>query len=103
MMGLVSTILLPLVWMPVSFQLLEILLGMALLAVSGHFVLTAAFSRAQVSTIAPFEYSALIWAVLLGFIFWSEIPTKRVLLGAAIIIVSGLYVIYRESLARKTL
>lgn len=102
MMGVVATVLLPLVWIPVSSSLVAVLLLMALLAMSGHYALTTAFSKAQVSAIAPFEYSSLIWAALLGYLLWSDIPSSRLWIGAGIIIVSGLYLVHRESLRRDS-
>jgi len=46
--------------------------------------------------LAPFEYAALIGGAIAGYLIWGEVPDRWVLLGAAIIITSGLYVVYRE-------
>jgi drug/metabolite transporter (DMT)-like permease len=76
----------------------------ALLAVSatlGQYFVIQAFRYGQVSLLAPLEYSALIWATAFGFLFWQELPTPTVLLGAAIIILSSLYVVQREALAAR--
>jgi drug/metabolite transporter (DMT)-like permease len=97
MIGVVSTLLLPLVWIPVSLTIVSILLLLAVLALCGHYLLTIAFSKAQISAVAPFEYTSLVWATLVGYLFWLDIPSLRVWVGAAIIIASGLYVIHRES------
>jgi len=56
----------------------------------------------DLSAIAPFEYSALVWAAALGYLIWLEIPTIHVWAGAVIIIGSGLYVIHRESLRHRS-
>ncbi|MFT5658083.1 MAG: drug/metabolite transporter (DMT)-like permease [Gammaproteobacteria bacterium] len=101
MVGLICTALLPWVWIPVTWAVFGVLLLMALLAVCGHIALTAAFGKADVSAVAPFEYTALIWAVLLGYMMFLDIPTTRVWIGAAVIISCGLYMIYRESLHRR--
>ena len=73
----------------------------------GVICLTHAFRLAPAATISPFEYSALIWASLLGFLLWGELPDRIMLFGAAIVISSGLYIIYRETIrtgrARPTL
>jgi drug/metabolite transporter (DMT)-like permease len=53
-----------------------------------------------VSALAPFEYSALVWATLIGYLVWRDIPSAEVWTGAVIIISCGLYVIHRESLRR---
>jgi len=101
MIGIVSTVMLPWFWVSVSWAVLGVILLMALLALSGHIALTAAFGKAQVSAIAPFEYTSLIWVVLLGYLLFQDIPSEQVWLGAAVVISCGLYMIYRESLHRR--
>ncbi len=71
----------------------------AVLGVSGavgQYLIVHAFRCAPASVIAPFEYSALLWGITLDWIVWSAIPGARMLAGAGVVIVSGLYVIYRE-------
>ncbi len=63
----------------------------------GQVALVAAFRRASAGVIAPFDYTAMIWAVLYGWWIWGELPDQRTWVGAAIIIASGLFVIFRES------
>jgi drug/metabolite transporter (DMT)-like permease len=63
----------------------------------GVMCLTNAFRLGPAALISPFEYSALIWATLLGFLLWDELPDTLTLVGAAIVIASGLYIIYRET------
>jgi drug/metabolite transporter (DMT)-like permease len=101
MIGLASTAMLPWAWVSVSWPVVSVILLMAVLAVSGHIALTAAFGKAQVSAIAPFEYTSLIWIVLLGYLLFQDIPSNQVWLGAAVVISCGLYMIYRESLHRR--
>jgi len=82
------------------------LLDLALFALAGFFgsigvlCLTHAFRMAPAATIAPFEYTALLWATLLGFLIWGELPDSITVLGGSIVGASGLYIIYRET--RKT-
>lgn len=57
----------------------------------------AAYQRAPVAVVAPFEYTALIWAAAAGFVFWDEIPSAYAWAGAAIITTSGLFILYRET------
>jgi drug/metabolite transporter (DMT)-like permease len=76
----------------------------ALLAITGtlgQFFLIQAFRYGEVSLVAPFEYSSLLWATLFGFLFWQQLPTPTVLIGAAVIIASSLYVVHRESRAAR--
>jgi drug/metabolite transporter (DMT)-like permease len=79
------------------------ILLMASLAITGHFFVTRAFHTASLSLLAPFEYTSLIWAALLGYFFWADIPSTNVLVGAGIIISSGMYLIHRETLAARRL
>ena len=100
-MGVVATVLLPWVWVPVDALVLGQMFVMALIALVAHYVFAAAFARADVSALAPFEYTALVWAALIGYAVWRDIPPLEVWLGAAIIIGCGLYVIHRESLHHR--
>jgi drug/metabolite transporter (DMT)-like permease len=66
----------------------------------GQYFITEAFRRAPPSVVAPFEYTALAWGVLFDWLLWARTPGARMLVGASIIIASGLYVIHRERLTR---
>ena len=62
-----------------------------------HYCMIQAFSRAQASLLAPFNYSKLIWATLLGFLVFDDFPGLDTLIGSAFIVAAGLYVLYRET------
>jgi len=64
-------------------------------AIAQHFI-TEAFRCAPASVVAPFEYTAILWAVGLDWIFWSTLPAARVWTGGVLVIASGLYLIWRE-------
>ena len=66
----------------------------------GIVFVTAAYQRAPVAVIVPFEYTALIWAATAGFVIWGEVPDVYTWVGAVVIIGSGLFILYRETLAR---
>lgn len=100
-MGIVASAALPWVWIPLDAVILGQLFLMALIALVAHYVFTLAFARAEVSALAPFEYTALVWATIIGYAVWRDIPALEVWLGAAIIIACGLYVIHRESLHHR--
>lgn len=101
-MGLVASALLPWVWVPVTPRMLVDLALMAGFALCAHYLFAAAFVRAEVSVLAPFEYSMLIWAVAIGYLVWRDMPTSEVWIGAALIITAGIYVAHRESLRRSS-
>ena len=83
-------------WQPMTNAEIGLGAGMGALALAGHFGITRAFQLAPVSVVAPFEYSALVWATILGFTVFGEFPGADVWVGVAIIIVAGLYTILRE-------
>ena len=60
--------------------------------------INSAYRRAPAAAIVPFEYTGLIWAGAGGFLIWGEVPASTTWLGAAIIIASGLFIIYRETM-----
>ncbi|WP_186386175.1 DMT family transporter [Stappia sp. TSB10P1A] len=62
----------------------------------GQILLTQSYRYADASTIAPFEYTTMLWTVLVGWIVFAEVPTLEVIGGAAIVIGAGVFVIFRE-------
>ena len=65
----------------------------------GQYFMTRAFQTASPQVVAPLEYTALIWGLLFDALLWATLPNPRVLLGASIVIASGLYVIHSTSQA----
>ena len=100
-MGLVATLLLPWVWVPVTASMLLELAVMAAIALGAHYAFAAAFVRAEVSVLAPFEYSMLLWTVAIGYLVWGDFPTRDVWIGAVLIVAAGIYVAHREALHRQ--
>jgi len=68
----------------------------------GQLCMVRAFRVGEASLLAPFEYTALIWAGLFGYIIWGDMPTLQVLGGTAIIICASLYIAHREAVRRGT-
>ncbi len=62
----------------------------------GYYMEVRALSLAPVGVITPFMYTALLWAVLFGWLIWGELPAANVWAGAALMVASGLYILYRE-------
>lgn len=73
-----------------------ILLGIAVSGFLGQLAITEAFRSGEASAIAPFEYSALAWAMILDWGLWQTLPDRYTLLGSAIIIGSGIYLVRHE-------
>ncbi len=68
--------------------------------VIAHFVMVEAYRYGQLVAVAPFRYIQIIWAILAGWLIWGEIPSAAVFTGIAIIFASGVYIAWREALAR---
>jgi S-adenosylmethionine uptake transporter len=62
----------------------------------GSYCLAKAYSVAPVSVVAPFEYTYIIWAVLFGFLIWSEVPAVTTFIGLGLLVSSSLYILRRE-------
>jgi len=83
-------------WKPVSVEHWPQLLILGFSGTVAQVLLTAAFRRAPVAVVAPFDYTHMIWAVLYGFMFWEYLPGWRVWIGAGVIMLSGLFILFRE-------
>ena len=83
-------------WVDMGLADLPLLCGLAVTGFIGQLAITEAFTRGEASSVAPFEYSALAWGVGLDWLLWRALPDGYTLLGAAIIIGSGLYLIRHE-------
>ena len=97
-MSLTGIIIAPLFWVTPSLGDLGLFALAGLFGSVGVMCLTHAFRLGPAAVVSPFEYSALIWATLLGFLLWGELPDAFTLGGAGIVISSGLYIIYRETI-----
>ncbi len=97
--ALFSGLLVPLVWVPPQWQDLPYVLGMAVFGTLGLTLISQAFRLGAAAVVAPFDYTALIWASLLGWLVWAEVPGLWTYAGAAVIMASGVYIVYRETRA----
>jgi drug/metabolite transporter (DMT)-like permease len=68
-----------------------------------HFLLIEAFRMAEAALVAPVRYTGLIWAVVLGYVGWGDLPDAWVVVGAGVIVASGIYMIRMESRPRAAL
>ena len=80
-----------------------VLLSLGFFGGIGHWLLIRAYKIATTSALAPYPYLQMVWVILAGYLVFSDLPDRWTLAGAAIIVVSGLYIIHRErSLRLKT-
>lgn len=87
-------------WRPLQQPDWPLLAGLGLAGALGQYLITEAFRNAPVAVVTPLEYTALVWGVVLDFSIWRVLPGAATLLGGAIVVGAGLYVIRREALQR---
>ena len=80
---------------PDTFNLI-LALSLGIMGSMGHFFMSQAARHADVAVTSPFEYSSFIFVGLMGYFFFYEIPSNSVIIGGVLIIISGVYVAYRE-------
>ena len=83
-------------WQSITGTALLLLLLNGALNASAHFLIIEALRLGEASLVAPFRYSGLIWAAILGIVIWGEFPDNWTLAGAAILVASGVYIIERS-------
>lgn len=86
---------------PGAFDLLLLACAAALLLVGYQFIILAMRSG-EISFVAPFRYTGLLFSILLGFLIFGDVPDMAMILGASIIVVSGLYMLYRERVVGRS-
>lgn len=86
-------------WATVRAQDAYLLAALAVTGFGGQLAITEAFRHGQASAVAPFEYTALAWGLGVDWLFWNTLPDGYTLLGGAIIVASGLYVVRHEKKA----
>ncbi|PWC33882.1 DMT family transporter [Azospirillum sp. TSO35-2] len=92
-----SALALPFGWTTPDAPALGLMLLMGLAGGGAQYFSTRAYALAPAVVVGPFSYASLIWATLLGWLVWGDIPTAHVLLGAGIVIASGLLILFRET------
>jgi drug/metabolite transporter (DMT)-like permease len=94
--AIAGLITLPFAWHNPTGKELAALIVIGLIGGISHLLLTESYRYAPTSVVAPFDYTSIIWAFVLGYAMFGEVPTILVFVGAAIIAVAGLFVIWRE-------
>jgi drug/metabolite transporter (DMT)-like permease len=84
-------------WQAIAKEHYPILAGVAVTGAIGQWGVTVAFKHAPAASVAPLEYTGLAWVIVIDFAVWSAVPGMRTLLGAALIIASGIYLLRHEA------
>jgi drug/metabolite transporter (DMT)-like permease len=90
------TALLPLFWSTPTAIEGALMFAMGAVALLGHYLLIVAHRLAPASVLSPFMYTQLIWMIFYGYAVFSQLPNQWTLIGASVVIASGLYLLYRE-------
>ncbi|WP_226629803.1 DMT family transporter [Alloyangia pacifica] len=88
-------------WQPLDARLWGLVLGTSALIVAGYTLSVMVMRVGEVGFIAPFRYTGLLWALLLGLLLWGEVPHPLTLLGAAVIVAMGSFTLWRERQLRR--
>ena len=92
----------PFFWTPPATSALALMVCIGLLGVVAHFAVIKAFVAAPATTVAPYNYTTIVWATVFGLAVFGDRPDPWTLAGAAVIVGSGLYIYYRERIVRAT-
>ncbi|MEZ5750786.1 MAG: DMT family transporter [Paracoccaceae bacterium] len=88
---------LPFVYVPVALPDLGLMAIVAAMSFAAGLLLLIAYRKAEASIVAPMQYSQILWAGFYGAVFFDESPDAWTMAGSALIIASGLYIVFRES------
>jgi len=83
-------------WVAMGWYEITLLAISAVFIVGGYLLAVDAFRHAEVPVIVPLRYTGLLWALLLGYLIWGDVPNQLAAAGIALIVLSGLYVLHRE-------
>lgn len=75
---------------------LAMLVAIGLIGGIAQYAMTHAFRLAEAAAIAPLDYTSMAWAILLGYLIWGDVPSRAVFAGIALVVASGLFILYRE-------
>jgi drug/metabolite transporter (DMT)-like permease len=83
-------------WVVPDLSTLGLLLGAGILITVGYYAAIIAMRHGDVAVVAPFRYTVIVFAIIVGYLVWGDVPDLLTLAGTAIIIATGIYTFYRE-------
>lgn len=95
--AIITALALPFVAVTPTVEEIPLLFGVGLSGATAQWLLSIAYSRAPAAVITIFNYSSIIWATLFGWMIWNEWPASTVIIGAVVVIVSNILIVWRES------
>ena len=101
--GGLGAVMLPAVeWAPLSASALSLICGASLAIIGGYLFSVMTIRIGDIGFVAPFRYTAMVWALILGLLMFGEIPDMPTITGTVIIILTGLYLLHRERSVRRS-
>jgi len=98
----VATVIVPFIWTaPTSLSVVLAMIAIGAFGAFGHWLLIVAHGYAPPGILAPFIYTQIVWMTALGWLIFAQVPAANTLAGAAIVIASGLYLLYRERVVAR--
>lgn len=94
--SVLSLFTLPFGWVVPTMRETLILIGAGLLGGVGQILLTSSYREADASLVAPFDYASMLFALIIGYFVFEEVPSLTMLAGAALVVTAGILIIWRE-------
>lgn len=88
-------------WVPIQTQHFKYLVFSGLLVGVAHYLIIESFRLGEAALVSPFKYGNVLWAILFGYLLFDDLPNSMTLLGATILVASGLYILRREQISRR--
>jgi drug/metabolite transporter (DMT)-like permease len=98
---LFGAIVAPFSWVAMSWEDAALLTLLGVVAMVAFLCINKALSIAPASVVVPYQYTTIFWAILLGYMFFADVPTTPMLIGAGIILADGIYIFIREQAQAK--
>jgi drug/metabolite transporter (DMT)-like permease len=83
-------------WSPMTGETVAMLFAASVLLIIGYQTIIMAMRTGEISFVAPFRYTALLWSIMLGYLIFADVPDPAMIIGSIVIVGSGLYMLYRE-------
>jgi len=100
--GVVAILVTPSGWIPIQSGLdLSLLALLGIVAMTAHVLVNRALKLADAATVAPLQYTLLLWAVIFGWLIFGDVPQLSIVIGAGLIVLSGLYIFFRENAVKR--
>jgi S-adenosylmethionine uptake transporter len=91
-----GTLTIPMAWVTPDAGDLALLCLLGFIATTAHYLMNKAVTTSPAAVVAPFQYTSIVWAIILGYLIWDDFPSLTALSGATLIVASGLFVLFRE-------